>query len=105
MLPGQVRLLQLHFVHLHNCCAPSLLACTAELSLQPCTPPAVFACTVLYEMFIPVSVVGALVLPLYYAWVLYDNWWLSPIFIALLVMTPLKFCPLSEICLLWPGII
>ena len=56
-------------------------------------------------MFIPVSVIGALVLPLYYAWLLYDKWWLSPIFIALLVMTPLKFCPWAEICLLWPGIV
>ncbi len=66
---------------------------------------AVFGCTVLYEVCVPVSMVAALAVPLYYAWVLWDRWWLSPVFLAVLFMAPLKFCPWADICLVWPGLI
>lgn len=61
--------------------------------------------TVLYELFLPVSVTFALLLPLYFAWVIWDDWWRSPLFVGMAIMAPIKFVPWAEMCWIWPGII
>lgn len=78
-----------------------------EIRFWKAVPPYFFflVCTVVYELFVPVSVLVALVLPLYYAWVGWDRWWVSPVFLGLLLITPLKFVPWAEICWVWPGLI
>ncbi len=53
----------------------------------------------------PVSFLFALAMPWYYAWVVWDRWWLSPVFLGLALMTPLKFVPWAEFCWVWPGLI
>ena len=53
----------------------------------------------------PVSLLAAVLVPLYYSWALWDRWWLSPIFVATLLMAPMKWVPWAEMCLVWPGLI
>ncbi len=74
---------------------------------HPPTPnlPAVFITTLLYQAFMPVSLAITVLLPLYYSWVLWDAWWVSPIFLATLITAPMKWVPWADKCLLWPGII
>jgi hypothetical protein len=56
---------------------------------------------------VPVSFTLALLLPLYYSWVVWDRWWVSPVFIGMLVMAPFKFVPWgwAYFCWVWPGLI
>ena len=68
-------------------------------------PRADFVVTVVYEAFMPVSFLAAVAVPLWYAWVLWDDWWRSPIFLALLLTAPLKWVPWADMCLVWPGLI
>lgn len=86
---------------------PELRERRAPSVLVPLSTPciAVLVVTLAYQVFIPVSVACALAVPLYYAWALWDRWWLSPIFLGTLLMAPLKFVPWAPICLLWPGLI
>lgn len=49
--------------------------------------------TVLYEAVTPVSVLIAVVPPLWVAWALHENILKAPIFWALVVMMPMKFPP------------
>ena len=49
--------------------------------------------TVLYEAITPVSVLIAVLPPLWAAWALHDNILKAPIFWALIFMLPLKFPP------------
>lgn len=53
----------------------------------------VFALTVGYEALAPVSVFWAILLPSHAAWVLYDRWYVSPVFLGMLALMPLKFVP------------
>lgn len=64
-------------------------------------------CTLAYQAFIPVSFFCAIVLPLYYSWVTRDRWWLSPVFLGMLAMAPLKFVPwgFPYFCWIWPGLL
>ncbi|KAI3431497.1 hypothetical protein D9Q98_004548 [Chlorella vulgaris] len=64
-----------------------------------------FLATLVYEAFVPVTFLAAVALPLYHAWVLWDDWWRSPIFVALLVTAPMKWVPWAEMSLIWPGLI
>jgi len=58
-----------------------------------------------YMALMPVSFTLTVVLPGLYAWIMWDDWWKSPVFAAMLVMTPLKYVPWSGLwCWLWPGI-
>ena len=94
---------------------PPLVACaapcplTSPLTTSPPTHPprllAVFAATLVWQAFMPVSLAACVLAPLYYSWVLWDNWWVSPIFLATLLTAPMKWVPWAEVCLLWPGII
>lgn len=75
---------------------------------RPATLPvrsADFLATLVYEAFVPVTFLAAVALPLYHAWVLWDDWWRSPIFVALLVTAPMKWVPWAEMSLIWPGLI
>ncbi|EFN54093.1 hypothetical protein CHLNCDRAFT_136217 [Chlorella variabilis] len=78
-----------------------------ELAWWSQAPPflAYFVVTVVYEAFMPVSFLAAVAVPLWYAWVLWDDWWRSPIFLALLLTAPLKWVPWADMCLVWPGLI
>lgn len=59
----------------------------------------------LYMALMPVSFILTVVLPGLYAWIMWDDWWKSPVFAAMLVMAPLKYVPWSGLwCWLWPGI-
>ena len=40
-----------------------------------------------------------------YSWVMWDNWWASPVFLATLATAPLKWVPWADKCWLWPGLI
>jgi hypothetical protein len=68
-------------------------------------PAAVFAVTLVYQAFMPVSFAACVGVPLYYSWVLWDNWWVSPVFLATLLASPLKWVPWADKCLVWPGLI
>ena len=58
-----------------------------------------------YQAFVPVSLAVAVLGPLYFSWLLWDRWWLSPVFLATLAMAPMKWVPWAQMCLLWPGVI
>jgi hypothetical protein len=64
-----------------------------------------FAATLVFEAFMPVAFVPAVLLPLWYAWVLWDDWWRSPVFLGLLLTAPMKWLPWAEMSLVWPGLI
>ena len=64
-----------------------------------------FAATVIYQAFMPVSFLAAVALPLWYSWVLWDDWWRSPVLLATLLMSPLKWVPWADKCLVWPGLV
>jgi hypothetical protein len=53
----------------------------------------------------PVAFLPAVVLPLYYAWLGWDQWWRSPVFLGLLLTAPMKWLPWAEMSLVWPGVI
>lgn len=53
----------------------------------------------------PVSFLATVCVPFYYAWLLWDRWWLSPIFLATLATAPLKWVPWADKWLVWPGLI
>ena len=71
------------------------------------SPCAALVCTLVYQAFVPVSFACAVALPLYYSWVVWDAWWLSPVFVGSLVMAPLKFAPWgwTQFCWVWPGVL
>ncbi|KAI7837773.1 hypothetical protein COHA_008402 [Chlorella ohadii] len=64
-----------------------------------------FILTVFYQSLMPLSVAAALMVPLWYSWVMWDNWWASPVFLATLATAPLKWVPWADKCWLWPGLI
>jgi len=84
-----------------------------ELALLGRIPPYIgmVVATVLYQMFVPLSVMCAVVLPLYYSWILYDRWWTSPVVLGMILMSPWKgFAQLvvgggSGWCLVWPCVV
>ncbi|PSC67869.1 putative magnesium transporter NIPA9 isoform A [Micractinium conductrix] len=63
-----------------------------ELEWWSHVPPFVrfFAATLVWQAFMPVSLAACVLAPLYYSWVLWDNWWVSPIFLATLLTAPMK---------------
>jgi hypothetical protein len=86
-----------------------------EAELLHSIPPfvgMVFA-TLLYEVFIPCSVGCAVVLPLYFSWILYDRWYFSPVILGMLLIARWKsFHEIVAIaqsmqgswCWIWPGV-
>lgn len=75
-----------------------------HLAALPSSLPG-FTLTLLYHAFTPVSVALSAVLPLYFAWVAWDAWWRSPVFLATLLLAPLKWVPWAAPCWLWPGVL
>lgn len=78
-----------------------------DLLAQFPTYALVFASTLAFHAFTPVSFLFNGAAPLYLAWVLWDRWYLSPIFVASLIMWPLKFAPWGLIYFswVWPGVV
>ena len=64
-----------------------------QQEMKGTTPIAGIFATVLYEAITPVSVLIAVLPPLWAAWALHDNILKAPIFWALIFMLPLKFPP------------
>lgn len=62
-------------------------------------------CALGYQALMPVSFALTVAAPLYYAWVIWDDWWRSPLFLATVLMLPLKWVPWADMCLVWPGLI
>jgi hypothetical protein len=67
----------------------------------------VFVSTLAFHAFTPVSALFNGALPLYAAWALWERWYLSPVFVASLIMWPLKFAPwgLAYFSWVWPGVV
>lgn len=59
----------------------------------------------MYEAFVPVSLLVAVLIPLFYAGTLWETWYTSPVFLGLLLIAPVKFVPWAEFCLVWPGLL
>eukprot|EP00887_Chlorella_sp_A99_P002414 scaffold10.g2414.t1 len=66
-----------------------------------------FVVTLVYQAFIPVSFLLSIVAPLYFAWGVWDRWWLSPVLLASLAIAPLKWVPWGggAFCWVWPGLL
>lgn len=83
-----------------------------ELALLERIPPYIgmVVATLLYQVFVPLSMSCAVVLPLYCSWILYDSWWTSPIILGMILISPWKgflsmFSSSSGWCLLWPTLL
>lgn len=80
-----------------------------ELALLESIPPYIgmVVATLLYETFVPLSVTCAVLLPLYFSWILYDRWWTSPILLGMILISPWKgFLSFSGTwSILWPTLI
>lgn len=61
--------------------------------------------TIVWQVFVPVSLTFGLLLPLLLSWVKWDVWHHSPVFWGLLFTVPMKFVPWVKIWLVWPGLL
>ncbi len=63
----------------------------------------------LYQGMLPVSFLLCGVIPFYFAWIMWDRWWASPVGLALLLTWPMKFPPWvfwsTHFAWVWPGLV
>ena len=78
-----------------------------EIALLERIPPYIgmVLVTLVYQAFIPLSLSFAVLLPLYFSWVLYDAWWASPIMLGMIIIAPWKFLVRASWHYIWPGLI
>ena len=100
-VPAAGSILSRHMPHAPHCRQPTLPTTPSH----PAPICADFAATLVWQAFMPVSFLAAVAAPLYYAWVLWDDWYVSPVFLATLLTAPMKWVPWADKCLVWPGLI
>ncbi|KAL6774128.1 hypothetical protein ACKKBG_A23875 [Auxenochlorella protothecoides x Auxenochlorella symbiontica] len=68
-----------------------------------------FVMALLYQGMLPVSFLLCGVIPFYFAWIMWDRWWASPVGLALLLTWPMKFPPWvfwsTHFAWVWPGLV